>query len=325
MYRVARGPAMLRDMKALTYTTYGPLENLAWTNVASPRPARGQLLVSVRCAALNPKDALFRKGRFTLVGGRRFPKRTGLDFNGVVIESRSRAFSAGDRVYGALDEWTFARGTLAEEVCVTDEEAAAIPDGVGDDAIAGLGLTGLTALQALRDIGRVRDGARVFIHGASGGVGTAAIQIARILGAEVTTTSSAANVGLCRELGAERALDYREEYRAAIGSVDVVLDAFGNLKPASVAPMFRGRGVFISTVPSAVRIARDVLTRPLGVAERLVVVKPRRADLETLATWLTEGRLRVVLDSRFPAVRVHDAFRVLESRRARGKIVVEVA
>lgn len=325
MYRGAPALAMVRRMKALTYSRYGAIENLTWTNVATPRPGRDQLLVSVRRAALNPKDALFRKGRFTVVSGRRFPKRIGLDFTGIVLESRSGAFSAGDRVFGALNEWTFARGTLAEEVCVSADEAAALPDGADDDAVAGLGLTGLTALQALRDIGRLHAGARVWVHGASGGVGTAAIQIARILGATVTTTSSAANLGLCRDLGAALAVDYRDDFKAAIDPVDVIFDAFGNLTPSSVAGLFRGRGVFISTVPSAGRIARDVLTRPFPIPERLVVVKPRRADLETLAAWLSAGRLRVVHDARFPAARVHEAFRLLESKRARGKIVVEVA
>jgi NADPH:quinone reductase-like Zn-dependent oxidoreductase len=312
-------------MKALTYSNYGPIENLTWTTQSSPPPGRGQMRVAVRRAALNPKDALVRKGRYAFLSGRRFPKRSGLDFTGVVLDSRSPAFSTGDRVYGMLGEWRFLRGTLAEEVLVSEDEAAVVPGGVSDDDVAGLGLTGSTALQALRDLGRVRPGSRVWIHGASGGVGTVAIQIARLLGGTVTTTSSAANRALCEELGATSAFDYREELGASLGELDVVFDVFGNLSRASVMPHFAGRGVLISTVPSGQRIAREVVSRISRIQERLVVVKPRRAELGTLAAWVGEGKLRVVVDSRFPPTGVHEAFRVLESKRARGKIIVEMA
>jgi NADPH:quinone reductase-like Zn-dependent oxidoreductase len=313
-------------MQAVVYDAYGSVEQLVLRDLPAPIPRRGELVVQVRCAALNPKDALFRKGRFRLLSGRRFPKRCGLDFAGLVVDSRSPHFAAGERVFGALDEWTFLRGTLGERVCVRDHEAAALPHPVSNEAGAAIALAGLTALQALRDIARLRAGARVLIHGASGGVGTAAIQVARRLGAEVVTTSSGLNLELCRGLGAARALDHATDPLANLtGQLDVVFDVFGNLTPPRVRPLFAARGVLVSTVPSVSRFVRDRLTRLARVQERLVVVRPRRADLAQLARWLEEGALKPVIDSRFPLSKVQDAFRLLESRHARGKIIVEIS
>lgn len=311
-------------MRAVTYDEYGPIDRLQIREVPDPKPGRSEILVSVRFAALNPKDAVFRRGRFARVSGRKFPKFCGLDYAGSVVASRSPHFSVGQRVFGALNEWRFLRGTLAERVCVRDHEAALLPSGVAEEAAAAIALTGLTALQALRDIGRVQAGARVLIHGASGGVGTAAIQIARALGTDVVTTSSARNLELCTRLGASDARDYADQPFAALPRMDVVFDAFGNLSRADIVTILVGGGVYIGTIPTLARLVRDRLTRWRFIQERLVVVRPRRIDLELLSGWLQDGTVSPVIDSRYPLSQVHDAFRVLESKRARGKIVIEV-
>jgi NADPH:quinone reductase-like Zn-dependent oxidoreductase len=312
-------------MQALTYVAYGPVENLSVSEVSAPVPRRHELIVDVNRAALNPKDALFRKGKFSALSGRSFPKRCGLDFAGVVRESRSPHFVCGQRVFGALDEWRFRRGTLAEQVCVSDQESAPLPDGVSDDDAAAIGLVGLTALQTLRDIARLEPAARVWIHGASGGVGTAAVQLARKLGAIVTTTSSASNRGLCLALGAHRALDYAQTPVAELqASIDVVFDVHGNLRINDVSSVFPGTGRFITTIPSARHALLELVTRWSRIQRRLIVVRPRRSDLVQLGAWLSDGTLRAVIDSRFPLARAHDAFRLLESKRARGKILVEI-
>ena len=313
-------------MRAVFYDSYGPIERLQLGDMHVARPRAGELVVRVTRAALNPKDALFRKGRFRVVSGSRFPKRCGLDFAGVVEESRSAHFEAGQRVFGMLDEWRFRRGSLAERVVCRDIEAAQLPDGVSDETGAGAALAGLTGLQALRDIGRLEPGKRVLIHGASGGVGTFAIQIARLLGAEVHTTSSERNFELCRRLGSSQTWDYAAPALAeSRPQYDVIFDVFGNLAFSTVRPWISRPGMLISTVPGAGRLARDLLSRFAQVQRRLVIVRPRRADLEQLASWLATGQLATVIDSRFPFARVHDAFRVLESKRARGKIIVEIA
>src|SRR5262249_56970682 len=160
-------------------------------------------------------------------------------------------------------------------------------------------LVGLTALQALRDVARVGRGTSVLINGASGGVGTVAVQIARILGARVTTVSSAETAALCRSLGADETLDYKR-LDAPLGGArfDVVFDVFGNLRFARARTGLRRRGVFVSTVPAPRRLVRELVTRFSLQQERLGGVKPNRADLTQLGAWLAHGQPRAVVDSR---------------------------
>jgi NADPH:quinone reductase-like Zn-dependent oxidoreductase len=312
-------------MKAVQYDAYGGVERLLLRDAPSPQAPDAGVRVRVASAALNPKDALFRKGKFRVASGRRFPKGVGVDFAGEVIESRSPRFAEGDRVFGMLEEWRYERGTLAEEVAPREREVAALPAGVSFEAGAATALVGLTALQALRDLLHVGSGSRVFIHGASGGVGTAAIQIARILGGVVTTTSSAQNTALCRDLGAERALDYREDDIYAAGGFDAVFDVFGNLDFARAKALLAPGATFVSAVPTPGRLAAEALGR-LGMGRRrLVVVRARPPDLDQLGAWLLDERLRAVVDSRYGLDECREAFTRLESKRARGKIVIEVA
>ena len=311
-------------MKAIVYDHYGAADVLRLTEVSEPEVRPGGVLVRVRRAALNPKDALFRKGKFRLLSGTRFPKRSGLDLAGVVVTSRSPAFLAGQRVFGFLGEWTALRGTLAELVACRDNELALTPSGVEDEAAAAIALVAVTALQALRDVAALTPGQRVLVNGASGGVGTVALQIARLLGAEVHSVSSAANRALCEELGVARAWTYPAHEWKEQAPFDVIFDVFGNLDARSVRAHMTPRGRFVSTVPSARRLLRDWTSRAWGQEERLVVVRPVRRDLELLAGWLADGSLRAIIDARYPLVAVKDAFARLESKRARGKIVVEV-
>jgi NADPH:quinone reductase-like Zn-dependent oxidoreductase len=312
-------------VKALEYDSYGGIEKLELRDAPGPSAPRGGVRVRVACAALNPKDAVVRRGKFRLVSGRRFPKRCGVDFAGEVVTSDDPAFRPGDRVFGALHELTYARGTLAEEVAVRGFEIAALPPRVREEDAAALALVGLTSLQALRDVARLRPGGHVLIHGASGGVGTAAIQVARLLGGRVTTRSSAANRELCLSLGAESALDHASsEPIAAGGGFDAVFDVFGDFSFERARALLAPGGTFVSTVPSPRRIAMHVWSRLSGRGERMIIVRPSRGDLDRLAAWLADGSLRAVVDSHFGLAEFAAAFRRLESKRARGKIVVAV-
>lgn len=313
----------MRAMRAIRYDAYGGLEQVKLGELPEPALGTGPL-VRVKYAALNPKDSLFRKGKFALLSGRRFPKQCGLDFAGVV-ERAGGGLSAGTPVFGALNEWTFGRGTLADFVAPDAHEVAAIPAGVDAADAASVALVGLTSLQALRDVAGVAPGAEVLINGASGGVGTVAIQLARALGAKVTTVSSEEMRGLCSSLGAHEALAYAalpELMRAA--RFDVVFDVFGNLRFGKMRGALKNKGVFVSTVPSVGRFLRDRFSRFSSHQERLVVVKPRREDLDQLGAWLLEGKLRAVIDSRFALSDYAAAFGKLESKHTHGKLVIEL-
>ncbi len=314
-------------MRALVYDRYGKLDVLELRDMPIPSVGRGEVLVRVRAAALNPKDSFVRKGRFRLVSGRSFPKRVGVDAAGEVVESGAgvRGLPRGTKVFGMLSEWTYRRGTVAEYVTFDENEIGLMPDGLSFEEAAALPLVSLTALQALRDVAGVRPNDAVCVHGASGGVGTAAIQLAAALGGTVTTTSSAGNRELCRSLGATKALDYVDDAPfSGAHRYRVVLDAFGNLSLDHVRRSLTKDGVYVTTVPSA-RIVRDTLRTIVGSPRaRLVIVKPRRADLETIAAFVRGGQLRPVIDRVVSLDDAIDGTRYLETKRARGKVIVGI-
>jgi NADPH:quinone reductase-like Zn-dependent oxidoreductase len=314
-------------MHALVYDRYGGLDVLRARDVAVPAPGPDEVLVRVRAAALNPKDVLVRKGRFRLLSGWRFPKGVGLDFAGEAVArgSQVRGIDLGQRVYGALQQWSYRRGTLAEYVAVRHGELAPMPGALAFEEAAALPLVSLTALQALRDLAGVRDGDRVCVHGASGGVGMAAVQIARALGAIVVTTSSEANRGLCRSLGASETFDYaRGDAFSGAQRFRVIFDAFGDLSFARVRPAIDGRGVYVTTVPSR-RIIGDAMRTLVGYPRaRLVLVRSRRADLEWISDLVERGVLRPIVDLVVPFDEAARGLRRLETRHARGKIVVRL-
>ncbi len=314
-------------MRALAYDRYGPVDVLAVREVGTPRPRAGEVLVRVRAAALNPKDALLRKGRFRALSGARFPKIVGLDFAGEIVELGRgvRGHRPGDRVFGGFNHWAALRGTVAEYVVAPTRSLAAMPRACSFEDAAAIPLAGSTALQALRDLGRVRPGDRVCIHGASGGVGTFAIQIAKALGARVTTTSGAASLALCAELGADDALDYAMVDPFAGDRVfQIVFDVFGNRSLSTVRRGLAADGLYVTTVPSR-RIFLDAATtwlrRPRA---RLVVVRLRTADLDQLAGLVEDGRLRPRIDRVVPFADCVEAVRYLETRHAHGKVVIRI-
>ena len=255
-------------MRALTYERYGSSKLLAIRELPDLRPGHGEVLVRVRAAALNPKDVFTLKGRFRLLSGRRFPKVVGLDLAGEVaaVGPAAGAFRPGDRVFGFLSGFAALRGSVAEEVAVPARWLAPMPQRASFEEAAAIALAGSTALQALRDVARLRPGDRLLVN-------AAAIQVARLLGAVVTTTSSAARRDLCRSLGADEALDHtRGEHLSGGRAYRVVFDVFGNLSLSAARPALGPGGVFVTTVPSR-RIFLDALRTPLGpVRARLVRV-----------------------------------------------------
>lgn len=310
-------------MRALLYRRYGPPDVLEVGEIEVPHPGRGEVLVRVHAAAMNPKDVLVRKGKFRRITGRRFPRVPGYDLAGEVeaIGAGVQGFTVGAPVFGMINRWS--AGAAAEFAVVPERELAPKPARLNWAEAAAVPLAALTALQALRDLGRTGPKTRVCINGASGGVGVFAVQIARILGAHVTTVSSARNLELCRRLGADEALDYGSQNPLRPNQpYDVFFDVFGNqpFKAARAALATRAR--YVTTIPKLKTVAQDLLTRLCRRPARLVVVRSNRPDLETLAGWLEDGQLEPVIDQVLPLEAGADAHRHLETKRARGKVVL---
>ncbi len=312
-------------MRAIVYDRYGPPEVLESRLFPTPQPGPGEVLISVRAAALNPKDSLVRKGKFRRITGDKFPRLLGFDVAGVVhaLGPGVTGLRPGDEVFGMKNGW--AGGTVAEEVCLEVGELAPKPKSASFEDAAAVPLAALTALQALRDEAGLKKDQRVLIHGASGGVGVYAIQLAKLLGGQVTTTSSERNLELCRNLGAHETLDYTKQTGLEQeGRWDVFFDVFGNRSFGQVRRALTPKGTYVSTVPS-VRIAvQHGLTRFFGKRARLVVVKSNRGDLELLAKWIDEGKLKPVVDRVVSFGEVAAAQAHIETKRARGKVVIRI-
>ena len=292
-------------------------------DLPAPRPARGEVLVRVAAAALNPKDVLVRKGKFRLISGRRFPRIPGYDFAGTVeqLGEGVSGIALGDEIYGMVNAWS--GGTCAELVALPAGELAPRPPLLSMEEAAATPLAALTALQALRDLLDVRSGDRVAINGASGGVGLFAVQIASLLGGRVAAICSARNAGLVREVGACEVIPYDERDPVASSRrFDAFFDVFGNRPYSRVRSDLNHPRRHVTTVPSGGAILQDLTSRLLGRSVRMVAVKSNRPDLEQLTRWIDAGELRPVVDRICPLEDSADAHAYLETRRARGKVVL---
>lgn len=316
-------------MRRVEIASYGGIEKLQIVERPIPKRRPEQLLIRVRAIGVNPKDVMVRKGRFAFLTGRP-PITLGHDIAGEVVEApRGSIYRSGDAVYGMIND--FSGRAYAEYVCLSPGEIAMMPPGLSFEEAAAIPLAAQTALQALRDLGGVGQpdaSKRVFIHGASGGVGTFAIQIARALGGHVTASSSAKNRGLCLELGAHSHIDYCEHPPASLRPLtgetfDVFFDVFGNQSLRAVAGALSPNGVYINTIPNG-RVIREVVTSVFSAQKaKLVVVRSRSSDLDILSEMVSLGELRSVIAAVLPLSDVHEAHRLIESRRTRGKIILD--
>lgn len=310
-------------MKAVLFDSYGRPEVLEVRDVDRPVPSHSEILVKIAAAAVNPKDCMVRKGKFKMITGRRFPKTTGYDLSGTVVEvGRSvEGFVVGDEVYGMINSW--AGGAYAEYAALKVDETAHIPSTMSLADAAAVPLAAQTALQALRDLGELREGGRVLINGASGGVGTFAVQIAKLLGAEVWAVCSRRNHEMVAELGADTLVDYAKNPNLKFSQTfQVIFDVFGNRKFRDLQPMLDATGTHIGTIPTAMSFLLHAFSPLLRKKSRFVMVKSRRRDLEWLARHIKDGGIQAVIDRRYPLEQVVEAHRYIQTKRARGKVLL---
>jgi NADPH:quinone reductase-like Zn-dependent oxidoreductase len=311
-------------LKAWTYDQYGDPDVLRLVeDHPAPVPRWGEVLVDVHALALNPKDILVRKGKFDFIPGVSLPLVPGHDFAGVVVHAAPGAdLAVGTRVYGWFESFT--GGASAERIAIDAQHVGPIPESVSMTEAAAVPLAALTALQALRDELGVTEREHVVIHGASGGVGVFAVQIARILGARVTAVCSEANRELVMDLGADRHVDYRVMDPVDLRGVDAFFDVFGD-KPWRIARQtLSTRGRYCTTLPRPRTAALGFLAR-LGLHRaHLVVVRSRRDDLAVLSRWMEQGALKPVIDRVLNWTELPEGHRRIETKRTRGKVVLTV-
>jgi NADPH:quinone reductase-like Zn-dependent oxidoreductase len=324
-------------MRAIVQDRYGPPEQvLREQTVPVPHPAAGEVLVRVAACAVNALDWHYTTGlpmfaRLSL-GLRRPHRRTpGNDIAGTVVEVGPGVtqWRAGDQVFGSLDEG----GGFAEYVVAPQQWLLARPETLGAEDAAAVGVAALTALQALRDWGGIEAGQSVLVNGASGGVGTYAVQLAKALGAShVTAVCSPGNVETARSLGADEVVDYTEQDVASLDlRVDLFLDNAGSTTIREAKRLLTKRGTYVMVTARKSRWLHPLprmLATPLaylgspkrGVSGR--VARRSIPDQELLRTWLLQGRVRPVMEARLPLSQGPEVVRIQGEFHARGKTVV---
>src|SRR5216117_2109992 len=325
-------------MKAIVYCDYG-LPNLKLQEIETPTPADDQLLVRVRAASVNPYDWHFVEGTpkiMRLMGvGLRKPKdtRLGVDFAGTVeaVGKNVTQFKPGDDVFGGRG------GAFAEYVCPRANRAVALkPASLTFEQAASVNIAGITALQALRDKGQIQPGQKVLINGASGGVGTFAVQIAKSFGADVTGVCSTKNVDLVRSLGADHVIDYtKEDFAKGEERYDVILDNVPNHSLSECRRILNPNGKYVMIGGGGPNDNRWI--GPFGRVIHTMVLSPfvsqkmgmmmadaNQKDLTVLGDLMQSGKVKPVIDRTYKLSEVPAAIAYLEEGHARGKVVITV-
>jgi NADPH:quinone reductase-like Zn-dependent oxidoreductase len=322
-------------LKAITCHRYGPPDVLQLEEVDQPVAKDDEVLVRVRAASVNPRDWHFLRGLPYVVRpfGLRLPKSgvLGSDVAGQVeaVGRNVTRFRPGDAVYAHV-----LSGAFAEYAAVPEDVLGRQPANLSFEQAAAVPLAGLTALQGLRDQGRVRSGQRVLIIGASGGVGTFTVQLGKWFGAEVTGVCSTRNVNLVRSLGADQVIDYtREDVTRGGRTYDLIFQLAGTRSPSEFRRALTAKGTLVQSsgesdgrwIGPLGRVVKAAVLSPF-VSQRLGTfeAKASRQDLEVLKELIEAGTVTPVIDRTYPLIEVPEAIRYLEEGHARGKVIITV-
>ncbi|HXI24823.1 MAG TPA: NAD(P)-dependent alcohol dehydrogenase [Pyrinomonadaceae bacterium] len=326
-------------MKAIVYHSYGSADVLKLEEIQQPIPKDDQVLIKVRAAALNPLDWRMMKGvplPFRIMMKMATPTAeravgVGRDVAGVIqtVGKSVTQFKVGDEVFGTCE------AAAAEYACAKETGLVKKPAEITFEQAASIPVAGLTALQGLRDKGKVQAGQRVLVNGAAGGVGTFAVQVAKSLGAEVTGVCSGANVEMVLSIGADKVIDYtQEDFTKGTERYDVILECVGNKPFSECRPVLKPEGRYIivggghditmiGIMASALKtVAQSSVSRQKAV---MFIARSNQQDLTFLGELIATGKVRPVIDRTCKLDETPDAVAYLERGHARGKVVIDVA
>jgi NADPH:quinone reductase-like Zn-dependent oxidoreductase len=332
--RLAQKPA--NPMKAVVYCDFGGADVLRVAEVEKPTPGDDQVLVKVRAVSVNPYDWHFMTGTPYLMRmgtGLRRPNdlRLGVDFSGVVeaVGKNVTELKPGDAVFGGRP------GAFAEYIVAGAGRLGKKPENVSFEEAAGVNIAGRTALQALREFGNLQPGEKVLINGASGGVGTYAVQMAKHFGAEVTGVSSGRNTELVRSLGADHTVDYtQQDYTQSGAQYDLIVDNVGSQSLGANRRVLKANGRYIMVggpkgkwlKPMDRAAAAGIYSMFVSQKIGMMMAQSNATDLPLIADLMQQGKVKTVIDQTYHGLeQVPDAMRHLATGRARGKIVVTIA
>jgi len=334
-------------MRAYVLKHYGGPEGSQLMDVPAPAPRPRDILVGVRAAGLNPVDFKFRQGKLRAIQRPKLPFVLGNELAGEVIAVGSdvKRFRAGDRVFARVAKDR--AGAFAEQACVDEDDAAQMPRDLDFTAAAAVPLAALTALQALRDELDVKPGQKVFISGGAGGVGSFAIQIAKWLGAHVTTTASPRGEALVRSLGCDEVIDYTaQDISKTATRFDAGFDLIGGKTLDQMFEIMKPgtKIVSIAALPEPQTAIKDLggrrvlsamfwiisygirsRARRAGIGYRFLFMHSSGSELAQLAELIEQGKLKVIVDKTYPFAKISEALAYVESGRAKGKVVVTMS
>jgi NADPH:quinone reductase-like Zn-dependent oxidoreductase len=319
-------------MKAIVYYRYGSPDVLECREIDTPKPADNEVLLRIHAASVNPLDWHLIRGTpyilRTMTGLRR-PKTTrpGVDVSGRVeaVGRKVSEFKPGDAVFGTCT------GAFAEYGCAPESGLVLMPDNTPFEQAAAVPIAAFTALQGLRDLGRIQPGQKVLINGAAGGVGTLTVEIARWFGAEVTGVCSTRNTEMVRSIGADRVIDYtRQDFTKTAEHYDLIFDLVGNHSMLACRRVLNPKGIYIAAGvvgASILNLLARVITAPVlsrFVSQKFVVLMAKRSkeDLIVARDLLKAGKMRPVIDRRYGLSDVPEAVRYLALGHARGKVII---
>lgn len=314
-------------MKVIAIAEYGSAEVLHWRTVEKPQAQGNELLVRVKASSVNPVDWKIREGQLKVMTGKQFPLYLGLDASGVVeaVGEEVTRFQPGDEVYGVLPI-NPQQGAYAEYITLAESLAAPKPSHLSHSEAATVPLAALTALQALRDKAKVQKGQKVLINGASGGVGSFAVQIAKAFGAEVTGVCSTQNLETVRSLGADTVIDYTTtSFLQSSQCYDCVFDVVAMTSFWQCRQVLTPQGCYVTTLPILGNLILGVIAKflPFQKAE-IIFYQANGQDLDLLKNWLETGQVHPLIDRTYPLSEVVEAHRYSESGRTVGKIALTI-
>jgi len=327
-------------MKAIVYHEYGPPEVLKCEEIEKPVPKDDEVLIKVRAASVNPLDWRLMKGEprmMRLFSGLRRPKlgRPGIDVAGEIeaVGRNVTQFKPGDEVFGGCS------GAFAEYACTAASKLAMKPDRVTFEQAASVNVAGLTALQGLRDKGKIQPGYKVLINGAAGGVGTFAVQIAKTFGADVTGVCSTKNIEMVRSIGADEVIDYSQQdfTKSDPNSkqrYDLILECVGNHSFSECRRVLKPDGRYVGVgAPHDVSMAgllapiiKDLVLSVFGSQKGVMfIAKSSQEDLTLIGELIATGKLKPVIEKRYSLSDAREAVRYVEVGHARGKVIIQIA
>jgi NADPH:quinone reductase-like Zn-dependent oxidoreductase len=313
-------------MKAVVFNKYGGSEVIEVRQMPRPVPGVDDVLIKVRAAAINPVDWKIRKGMARILTGSKFPKILGSECSGEVVETgvQVKGFREGDRVIGFPGIRRLS--AFAEYVCVSEKNTFAKPESISFEEASTIPVAGLTALQSLRNLGHISRNYLVLINGASGGVGTFSVQIAKIFGAHVTAVSSSSNAALLKDLGADNIIDYNQkDFTKSSERYDIVFDAVSKRSFSECTRVLAPHGIYVNTLPElSVLLNQYLIGFLMKKKARSVMVRPNAADMEWMRDHIESGRIKIIIDRAYSLDQIVEALAYSETGRARGKIVLRV-